>query len=232
MTVVERLRAAGCVFAEDEARLLVEAAATPAELDAWWSAGWPVSRWSTSSAGRSSAGPGSLSRRRLRPPPADRAAGPRGGRSRVAGRAVVVDLCCGSGAVGAALAARLDRIELYAVDIDPVAVRCAGRNLAAAAASVYAGDLYDPLPGSLRGRVDLVVANSPYVPTDALATMPPEARLHEPQVALDGGSDGLDLHRRIATGAPHWLRRGRTPAHRDQPVPGRRGPSRRSPTRA
>ncbi len=64
------------------------------------------------------------------------------------------------------------------------------------------------MPGALRGRVDLVLANSPYVPTDALATMPPEARLHEPRVALDGGADGLDLHRRIATGAPHWLRRG------------------------
>jgi len=69
-------------------------------------------------------------------------------------RAVVVDLCCGSGAVGAALAAALDRVELYAVDIDPAAVRCARRNLAGAGGQVYEGDLYQPLPATLRGRVD------------------------------------------------------------------------------
>ena len=68
--------------------------------------------------------------------------------------------------------------------------------------------LYDALPDHLRGRVDVLVANAPYVPTAAIATMPPEAREHEPLVALDGGPDGVGLHRRIAAGAPDWLAPG------------------------
>lgn len=121
-------------------------------------------------------------------------------------RAVVVDLCCGSGAVGAAMIASLDRIALYAVDLDPAAVRCARRNLAGH--QVYEGDLYAPLPASVRSRVDVVVANTPYVPTGEIRLMPPEARLHEPLAALDGGADGLDVGRRVAAEAPRWLASG------------------------
>jgi len=121
---------------------------------------------------------------------------------------VVVDLCCGSGAVGAALAAAVERVELYAVEIDHAAVRCARRNLAARAVEVYAGDLFVPLPDHLNGRVDVLVANVPYVPTEAIATMPPEARLHEPAVALDGGPDGLAVLRRVADDAAAWLAPG------------------------
>jgi release factor glutamine methyltransferase len=121
---------------------------------------------------------------------------------------VVVDLCCGSGAVGAALLAALGPLELHAVDIDPAAVRCARRNLAGTGARVHLGDLYEPLPADLRGRVDLLLANAPYVPTDAVGLMPPEARLHEPLVALDGGADGLSVLRRVIAGAPEWLAPG------------------------
>jgi release factor glutamine methyltransferase len=121
--------------------------------------------------------------------------------------AVVVDLCCGSGAVGAAVLAAVDRVELYAVDIDPAAVRCARRNLSGRG-PVYEGDLYEPLPTALRGRVDIVVANAPYVPTEAIELLPPEARVHEPRGALDGGVDGLDVQRRVAAAAPLWLARG------------------------
>jgi release factor glutamine methyltransferase len=53
--------------------------------------------------------------------------------------------------------------------------------------------------------VDVLVANAPYVPTEAVGLMPPEARLHEPRVALDGGADGLDVQRRVAEAAPGWL---------------------------
>ena len=123
-------------------------------------------------------------------------------------RPVVVDLCCGSGAVGAALVAALDRVELYAVDIDPAAVRCARRNVAAADGQVYEGDLYEPLPATLRARVDVLVANAPYVPTEAIRLLPPEARIHEPRVALDGGVDGLDVLRRVAAAAALWLAPG------------------------
>lgn len=123
-------------------------------------------------------------------------------------RAVVVDLCCGAGAVGAALVATLDGAELHAVDIDPTAVRCARRNLADTGARVYEGDLYQPLPAALRGRVDFLVANAPYVPTEAVGLLPPEARLHEPRVALDGGTDGLDVLRRVIATVPLWLAPG------------------------
>ena len=109
---------------------------------------------------------------------------------------------------GAALVAALDRVELYAVDIDPAAVRCARLNLAAAGAQVLEGDLYEPLPSTLRGRVEVLVANAPYVPTDAIGLLPREARMHEPRVALDGGADGLDVQRRVAAGAPPWLAPG------------------------
>jgi release factor glutamine methyltransferase len=119
----------------------------------------------------------------------------------------VVELCCGSAALARALASSLGQVELYATDIDPVAVRCARRNLAGLPkpADVLEGDLYEPLPQSLAGRVDLLLANAPYVPTDSIELMPPEARLYEPRMALDGGSDGLDLLRRIIAGARRWL---------------------------
>jgi release factor glutamine methyltransferase len=119
--------------------------------------------------------------------------------------AVVVDLCCGSGAVGAVLAVAVGRIELHAVDIDPAAVRCARRNIRG---SAYVGDLYEPLPVALRGRVDVLVANAPYVPTDEIGLMPAEARMYEPRVALDGGTDGLDVQRRVAAEASRWLAPG------------------------
>jgi release factor glutamine methyltransferase len=122
-------------------------------------------------------------------------------------RAVVVDLCCGSGAVGVALAAALGGVELHAVDIDPAAVRCARRNVAAGG-RVYEGDLYEPLPTNLRGRVDVLVANAPYVPTEAVGLLPSEARIHEPRVALDGGPDGLDVLWRVIAAAPSWLAPG------------------------
>ena len=89
---------------------------------------------------------------------------------------VVLDLCCGSGALGVALAHLLPSVELYAADVEPAAVRCARRNVATVGGQVFEGDLDEPLPASLRGRVDLLVANVPYVPTDDIALMPPEAR--------------------------------------------------------
>jgi release factor glutamine methyltransferase len=97
-------------------------------------------------------------------------------------------------------------VEVHAADLDPVAVRCARRNLGHG--RVYEGDLFDPLPPDLRGRVDVLVANAPYVPSAEVGLMPPEARLHEPLGALDGGADGLDVLRRVIAGAPAWLAPG------------------------
>jgi release factor glutamine methyltransferase len=75
---------------------------------------------------------------------------------------------------------------------------------------VFEGDLFSPLPRELRGRVDLLLVNAPYVPTDEISGMPPEARDYEPRVTLDGGTDGLDVHRRVAEAAPDWLAAGGT----------------------
>ncbi|MGH8869437.1 MAG: putative protein N(5)-glutamine methyltransferase [Actinomycetes bacterium] len=205
--VVARLRAAGCVFAEDEAAMLAGAASTPVELDAMVerrAVGLPLEHvlgWAEFCGLRIAVDPGVFvprPRTELLVHEAAALADP---------GAVVVDLCCGSGAVGAALSASLDVTELYAVDVDPAAVACARRNVAPTG-QVYAGDLYAPLPDSLRGRVDVLVANVPYVPTDAIRLLPAEARVHEPRVALDGGDDGLDVLRRVAAGAPQWLAPG------------------------
>lgn len=211
VTIVTRLRAAGCVFAEDEARLLTSSARTTADLTAMVDrrvAGLPleyVLGWADFCGLRIIVEPGVFVPRRRtellvrEAIAAHRTLDP-------TGPAAVVDLCCGTGAVARALSARLDPIALYATDIDPSAARCARRNLPDA--QVFQGDLYEPLPSTLRGGVDVLVANAPYVPTDAMRLMPPEARLHEPRVALDGGIDGLDVQRRVASDAVRWLRPG------------------------
>jgi len=205
--IAARLRSAGCVYAEDEVRLLVSQAGTPADLAAMFDrrvAGLPLEHvlgWAEFCGMRIAVAPGVFVPRphteflvrqaaALAPP-----------------RAVVLDLCCGSGALGVALAAALDGPELHAADVDPAAVRCARRNVAALG-HVYEGDLYEPLPAQLRGRVDVLLANAPYVPTGSIDLMPREARDHEPLVALDGGADGLDVLRRVAAGAPLWLAPG------------------------
>jgi release factor glutamine methyltransferase len=207
--LVGTLRLAGCVFAEDEARLLSEAATSPAHLQALVArrtAGDPLETilgWAEFCGLRISVDPGVFVPRRrsellvreaLAVAPAH--------------RAVVLDLCCGSGALGVAVAAALGPVELVAADIDAAAVRCAARNLRPLGGVVHRGDLYESVPAKLRGRVDLLLANTPYVPTAAIAGMPPEARLHEPLLALDGGADGLDLHRRAVAGAGDWLAPG------------------------
>ena len=121
---------------------------------------------------------------------------------------LVADLCCGSGAVGAALLTAGTRLRVHAGDIDPVAVRCAERNVTPLGGVVHLGDLLDAFPAGLRGRFDVLAANAPYVPTDEIALMPAEARNSEPHVTLDGGADGLGVARRITAAAPLWLRPG------------------------
>jgi len=206
--LVERLRAAGCVFAEEEAELLRARAADPAELEALTArrvVGEPLEHvlgWAEFHGLRVAVGPGVFVPRRRTEFLVDLAA------TRTGPGAVVLDLCCGSGALGAALASRRPGIELVAADLDPAAVRCARRNLEAFGGRVFEGDLFDPLPAGLRGRVDVLLVNVPYVPTAEIALMPPEARLHEAPMALDGGPDGLDVLRRVAGRAGAWLAPG------------------------
>lgn len=203
--VVSTLRAAGSVFAEDEARLLIAAARTPAELTAMVdrrATGDPIEHivgWAEFCGLRIAVGPGVFVPRRRTELLVRQAA------ALAPPRPVVVDLCCGSGAVGAALASTLGEVELYVADVDADAIRWARRNLSGVGAQVFQGDLYAALPATLRGRVDVLVANVPYVPTEEIALMPPEARTHEPLVSLDGGADGLDVLRRVAASAAQWL---------------------------
>ncbi|TKA10150.1 putative protein N(5)-glutamine methyltransferase [Actinacidiphila oryziradicis] len=211
--IVTRLRAVGCVFAEDETQLLISAARTPAELAAMVdrrAAGLPLEHvlgWAEFYGRRIAVDPGVFVPRRRTEFLVDEATALATALTLDRPRSVVVDLCCGSGALGAALVAALGQGELYATDIDPAAVRCARRNVAAAG-QVYEGDLYEPLPATLRGRVDVLLANVPYVPTEEIELLPPEARVHEPRVALDGGADGLDVLRRVTAAAPVWLAPG------------------------
>ena len=154
---------------------------------------------------------------------------------------LVVDLCCGTGALGLAVAARLAQavevatevevapaaegaerdaggpasagvrlrgVGLHSADLDPAAVACARRNVEPAGGHVYTGDLFSALPDSLRGRIDVLICNAPYVPTTEIAFMPAEARDHEALMALDGGADGLVILRRVAAGAVAWLAPG------------------------
>lgn len=211
VSIVERLRAAGCVFAEDEARLLAAAADRPADLAALVErrvAGEPLEHllgWAEFRGLRIAVDPGVFVPRQRT------ALLVREAVALLAGRPApptVVDLCCGSGAVAAAVAAAVGPVVLHATDVDPAAVQCARRNLGTVGGRVHVGDLDAPLPAALRGRVDVLVANVPYVPTAELPLMPPEARDHEPRVALDGGRDGLDVLRRVAAAAPRWLAPG------------------------
>ena len=206
--LVAALRAAGCVFAEDEAAVLLEttdSAAALAALLARRIAGEPLEQvvgWAQFGDVRVPVEPGVFVPRQRTRLLVEVAL------TVVPGPRTVVDLCCGTGALGAAVAARTGPVELHAADVDPAAVRCAERTLAPLGGQVHEGDLYRALPSRLRGRVDLLLVNAPYVPTAAIGLMPGEARLHEPWTALDGGADGLDLHRRVAAGAPHWLAPG------------------------
>ncbi|MFG3495748.1 putative protein N(5)-glutamine methyltransferase [Streptomyces sp. NPDC047928] len=207
--VVDALRAAGCVFAEDEAALLVSAAGSATELRAMVerrATGRPLEHvlgWAEFRGLRFAVDAGVFVPRRRTEFLVERAA------AIAAPGALVVDLCCGSGALGAALLAALDGdAELHATDIDPAAVRCARRNVTPVGGLVYEGDLYAPLPPALRGRVDVLLANVPYVPTDEVGLLPPEARVHEARLALDGGADGLDVLRRVAGDAGRWLTPG------------------------
>lgn len=207
-SLTAQLRSAGCVFAEEEASLLLEAATEPTELErmaAQRVAGLPLEQilgWAAFRGLRIAVEPGVFVPRRRTEYLVQL-----GARHARAG-SVVVDLCCGSGAVGAALAAEVPGVELHAADIDPAAVRCARSNLQASGGSVHEGDLYAALPSALRGRVELLLVNAPYVPSAEIGTMPPEARVHEPQVALDGGADGLAVQRRTVREAPFWLAPG------------------------
>jgi release factor glutamine methyltransferase len=202
VAAVDRLRAAGCVFAEDEVAVLSAAAADETTLAAL------VGRRALGEPLEQVVGYADFCgvRVRLRPgvfvPRVRSELLVRLAAETARPGDLAVDLCCGSGALGLAVRHRQPAVELHAADVDPVAVACARDNLGG---DVHEGDLYDALPPALRGRVAILLANVPYVATRHIPLLPAEAREHEPATALDGGADGLDVFRRVVAGAREWL---------------------------
>lgn len=204
--LVATLRNAGCVFAEEEAALLIASASDDAELAAMTRrrcGGEPleyVVGWAQFADLRIGVDPGVFIPRRRTEFLARQAS------ALIDASSTAVDMCCGAGAIGAFLMRAHPGLSLYAADIDSTAVQCARRNLPGA--TVVTGDLFAPLPDRLRGRVDVVVANVPYVPRDHIAMLPSEARDYEPLATLDGGHDGLRIADRVVHEARDWLRVG------------------------
>lgn len=206
--LADALRAAGCVYAEEEATLLLAGAQSAShlrELTARRVAGEPLEHilgWASFGGLRVAVSPGVFVPRRRSEFLLKKAL------DYLPQHAVGVELCCGSGAISMALLARAGSdVRWYAGDNDPAAVACARVNLGERA-HVWHGDLFAGLPSELLGTVNLIVANAPYVPTPELSLLPAEARQHERLSALLGGHDGLDMQRRIAAAAPNWLAPG------------------------
>ncbi|AEV82286.1 N5-glutamine S-adenosyl-L-methionine-dependent methyltransferase [Actinoplanes sp. SE50] len=209
---ISLLRAAGCVFAEEEAAVLFEAApddATRRALVGRRCGGEPLEQvvgYADFCGVRVHLRPGVFVprvRSELLVRTAASEATTRAGDDHPG--PLVVDLCCGSGALGLALRTVVPRIDLHAADLDPVAVACARHNLGQ---NVHQGDLFTALPARLRGRIEILIANVPYVATPHLPFLPAEARDHEPRTALDGGDDGLAVFRAVVAGARSWLAPG------------------------
>ena len=140
----------------------------------------------------------------VRPASAYRAAGP-ARRRRCDPDSVLLELCCGVGPV----AATVDAGEIHLADLDPIALECARVNVPRGRAHLC--DLYAALPVDLRGRIDVVAANAPYVPTGSILLMPHEARDHEHRRALDGGRR---RRRRAPPRSPPMRRSGSRPTAR------------------
>lgn len=125
---------------------------------------------------------------------------------------IVVDLCTGSGAIAVSIAYERPGARVHATEVVPATAEVARENAercgVAGRATVLDGDLFGPLPVALRGSLDVIVSNPPYIPTADLADLPSEVGGFEPRIALDGGPDGLDIARRIIAEAGSWLRPG------------------------
>jgi len=207
--LAERLRAAGSVFAEEEAAILLEGADDPAgreERIRRREAGEPLEHivgWVDFGGRRLSVGPGVFVPRQrtlLLARAAVRAAA-------AAPAPVVVEPFCGAAPVASAVAAAVPGAEVHAADIDPVALVHARRNLPDSA-GVHRSDGLVGLPPGLRGRVTVLAAVPPYVPAGQAHLLPRDATEHEPERALVGGADGLAHVRALVGVAGEWLAPG------------------------
>lgn len=120
---------------------------------------------------------------------------------------VVVDLCTGSGAIAKAVADEVPHARVHAVELDEPAHRWAEHNLSGTGVDLRLGDAFEAF-GDLDGTVDVVVCNPPYIPLSAWDTVAPEARDHDPHLALFSGDDGLEAMRLLESRAARLLRPG------------------------
>jgi release factor glutamine methyltransferase len=123
---------------------------------------------------------------------------------RLPAEGTAVDLCTGCGAIAKVLQVHRPRARVVAADLDPHAVRCAASN----GVEVYRGVLFEPVPRDLEGRVDVVVAVAPYVPTPELPFLQRDTFTFETPLAYDGGPDGADILRRVLRDSRGFLRPG------------------------
>ncbi|MFE5670343.1 hypothetical protein ACFQ58_01915 [Agromyces sp. NPDC056523] len=204
--IAARLRASGCVFAEEEAGILLEDGVSAAELERRVrrrEAGEPLEQvvgWVRFGSMRLSVGPGVFvpRQRTLR---LARAA------VRVAReqeRPVVLEPFCGVAPLAASVAAAVTESEIHVADIDPAALEHARRNLPAGA-GVHVSDGLDGLPTALHGRVTLVAAVPPYIPSTEHRLVPREALEHEPEAALFAGPEGLEYVGALIDELGGWL---------------------------
>jgi release factor glutamine methyltransferase len=125
-------------------------------------------------------------------------------------RPMVLDLCTGSGCIAIAIAAKCPSSKIVATDISGAALAIARENAAknqvAERIEFLAGDGFAALENGKHQSFDLIVSNPPYIPSAEIATLDPEVRDFDPGVALDGGADGLNFYRRLATGAGAFLK--------------------------
>ena len=120
---------------------------------------------------------------------------------------VVVDLCTGSGAIAASIAVEVPGARVHAVELDPIAHQWAERNLAGTEVDLRLGDMAEAFH-DLDGTVDVITCNPPYIPLEAWASVEPEAREHDPALALWSGDDGLDAMRTLEATAARLLKPG------------------------
>lgn len=120
---------------------------------------------------------------------------------------LIVDLCTGSGAIALALAQEVPRSRVHAVELDEGAYGWAAKNVQGSRVTLHHGDALTALP-ELDGQVDLVVSNPPYIPLTEWEYVAPEARDHDPQLALFSGEDGLSTIRGLERTAHRLLRPG------------------------
>ena len=125
---------------------------------------------------------------------------------------VAVEIGCGTGIIGICLALDVPRLTVYATDVNPAAIQLTKHNAHTLGVDprvhVLPGNRFDPLPTHLKGQVDLVVSNPPYVRAADIPGLAVEVSEHDPTEALDGGQDGLVFYRAMASGLGAWLRPG------------------------